>query len=162
MDVLEVKRTLDGAEHTFPCVAVELSPRRAVLLYVISKGRRIADVELPAGTVTVAYYWADRPYNVYHWVSPAGDTLAWYFNVSGPARIGEGRVEWEDLEVDVLVTPDLRVQILDEDRLPVQLAASQRAAIAAARARVLREYAAVARETEAASRAFLARPAGAP
>jgi uncharacterized protein len=160
MDVLEVKRTLDGAAHTFPCVAAEVTPCRAVLLYAISEGRCIAGVELAAGTVTIAYYWADRPYNVYHWVSPAGETLAWYFNLSGPARIGDGRVEWEDLEVDVLVTPDLRVQILDEDRLPPQLAASQRAAIASARARVLRECAAVAREVEAASRAFLARPAG--
>lgn len=160
MEVLEVKRTLDGAVHTFPCVAVEMTPCRAVLLYAIPTGRRIADVELPAGTVTVAYYWADRPYNVYHWVTPAGETLAWYFNVSGPVHIGDGRVEWEDLEVDVLVTPDLRVQILDEDRLPIALAASQRAAIASARARVLRECSAVAHEVEAASLAFLARAAG--
>ncbi len=155
MEILEIKRTLAGTVHTFPCVAAEITPRRAVLLYTVSKGRRIANLELPPGTVTVAYYWTDRPYNVYHWVSPVGETLAWYFNVSGPVRIGDGRVEWDDLEVDVLVTPDLRVQVLDEDRLPAQLAIAQRAAIEDARARVLREYAAVAREVEIASREFL-------
>ncbi|HEV3026776.1 MAG TPA: DUF402 domain-containing protein, partial [Planctomycetota bacterium] len=155
MEILEVKRTLDGSVLTFPCVAMEVTPHRAVLVYRASRSRRIGGLDLPSGTITVAYYWADRPYNVYHWLSPAGDTLAWYFNISGPARIGEGRVEWEDLEVDVLVTPDLRAQVLDEDRLPPTLPASQQEAIAAARARVLHEYAAVARELGAASPEYL-------
>lgn len=158
MEILEVKRTLDGAVQTFRCTAAEVTPQRAVLLYTISRGRRIADVELPAGTVTVAYYWANRPYNLYHWVAPAGETLAWYFNASGPARIGDGRVEWEDLEVDVLVTPDLRVQVLDEDRFPADLAASTHAEIEAARRRILDEYETVTQEVEERSRGFLARP----
>lgn len=162
MEILEVKRTLAGQIVTFPCAAVEVTPRRAVLLYTVTKGRRVAGLELPDGTITVAYYWTDRPYNVYHWLSPGGETLAWYFNVSGPARIADARVEWEDLEVDVLVTADLQVQILDEDRLPATLAAPQRAAISVAQARVLREYEAVTREVETASRAFLARRAGRP
>src|SRR5437879_13248174 len=110
--------------------------------------------------MTVAYYWADRPYNVYHWISPGGDTLGWYFNVSGPVRISERQVEWQDLEVDVLVTPDLRCRVLDEDRLPEALGESQRTAIAAARARALREYATVVREVAAASHDFLARSTG--
>jgi hypothetical protein len=159
VEILEVKRTLDGSVLTFPCVAVEVTPLRAVLVYRASGSRRIGDLDLPSGTITVAYYWADRPYNVYHWLSPAAVTLAWYFNISGPARIGGGRVEWEDLEVDVLVTPDLQARVLDEDRLPATLAASQQVAIAAARARVLREYAAVARELGASSPALLKHPA---
>ena len=158
MEILEVKRTLDGGVHTFQCTAAEVTPHRAVLLYTISRGRRIADVDLPAGTVTVAYYWTDRPYNVYHWVAPSGETLAWYFNASGPVGIGDGRVEWEDLEVDVLVTPDRKVQVLDEERLPGDLAASRRAEIAAARRRILNDYRAVTREVEAASSGVLARP----
>ncbi len=157
VEILEVKRTLEGSVEAFPCQAVEATPQRAVLLYTVPRARRIADLDLPAGTVTVAYYWADRPYNVYHWVSPAGDTLGWYFNVSGPVRISERQVEWQDLEVDVLVTPDLRVQVLDEDRLPGGLGVAQRTAIGAATARVLREYADVTREIEAASCKVLAR-----
>jgi predicted RNA-binding protein associated with RNAse of E/G family len=63
-------------------------------------------------------------------------------------------VIWEDLEVDVLVTPDRRVQVLDEDRLPDALAAEHRAEIAAAQARVLADRTAVVAEIESASRAF--------
>jgi len=159
VEMLEVKHTLGGSVLAFRCAAAEVTPRRVVLLYRATGSRRVGGLDLPSETITVAYYWPDRPYNVYHWVSPAGDTLAWYFNISGPARIGDGRVEWDDLEVDVLVTPDLQARVLDEDRLPATLGAATRAEIAAARERVLREYAAVAREVAAASSGFLA-PAG--
>ncbi|TMJ08044.1 MAG: DUF402 domain-containing protein [Bacillati bacterium ANGP1] len=96
MEIVEIKRTLGGSVQVFPCEAAEVTPRRAVLLYTVSNARRIATLDLPPGTMTVAYYWADRPYNVYHWISPGGDTLGWYFNVSGPVRISERQVEWQD------------------------------------------------------------------
>ncbi|HLW60223.1 MAG TPA: DUF402 domain-containing protein [bacterium] len=162
MEVLEVKRTLSGGVEQFPCVAVEMTASRAVLLYTLTRARRLGGIDLTPGMVTVAYYWAGRPYNVYHWISPRGETVAWYFNVSGPVRITDRRVEWQDLEVDVLVTPDLRTQVLDEDRLPLDLSAEQRAAIAAARDRVLREAPEVVRELERTSRDLLARAAEAP
>ena len=158
MEVLEVKHTLAGAVQSFSCEAAMMNaPRAAVLLYTISALRRVAGLDLPAGTVTVAYFWADRPYNVYHWVSPERETIAWYFNLSGPASIAAGRVEWQDLEVDVLVTPDLRARVLDEDRLPADLPAERRGEIAAAADRVMREYAEVVMVTEAASRVAMER-----
>ena len=157
-----MKRTLAGGERTYPCTALDMTPGRAVIRYQSAASRRIADVDLPAGTVTIAYYWADRPYNVYHWLDPRGHTLAYYFNLSGPAEIAPDRVTWEDLEVDVLVTPDHRVQVLDEDRLPAVLAAERRAEIAAAQARVLADQTAVVAEIERASRAFSAQSTWAP
>ena len=156
MDVLEVKRTLRGEERRYTCRAAEWSPERAVLLYSLSHEGRVAGVALPAGTLTVAYYWVDRPYNVYHWIGPDGTTLAYYFNLSGPARIAADRLEWEDLEVDVMALPEGRPRVLDEDRVPAG-AAARLPEIAAARDRVLREYADVTPRIEAASRALLAR-----
>jgi len=156
VDVLEVKRTLHGEERTYACRAVECSPDRAVLLYTLPRAGRVGGVTLPAGTLTVAYYWAARPYNVYHWVGPDGATLAYYFNLSGPARITGDRLEWEDLEVDVLVLPDGQPQVLDEDRVPAA-ASARLPEIASARDRVLREYPEVTRGVEAASRSLLAR-----
>ena len=157
-----MKRTLAGGERTYPCTALDMTPGRAVIRYQSAASRRIADVDLPAGTVTFAYSWADRPYNVYHWLDPRGQTLAYYFNLSGPAQITPERVIWDDLEVDVLVTPDQRVQVLDEDRLPAALAADRRAEIAAAQARVLADQTAVVAEIERASRAFSAQSTWAP
>ncbi len=160
MDVLEVKRTLDGAVRTFPCQAAELTGERAVLLYTLSRPGRVADLVLPAGTLTVAYFWRDRPYNVYHWIAPGGDTLGYYFNLSGPIHISHDRVEWDDLEVDVLVTPDQRVRVLDEDRIPAS-ASGRLEEIARARDRVLGEYARVVPEVQAASERLRARGAAA-
>ncbi len=159
MDVLEVKRTLDGVAHTFPCTAAEITPSRAVLLYTLPHPGHVADLTLPAGTVTLAYYWIDRPYNVYHWLTPEGETLGYYFNLSGPVRITDGRVDWEDLAVDVLVTPDRRVRVLDEDQIPPD-AARRSPEITRARDRVLREWEQVVREIHDASRDLLARGAG--
>jgi hypothetical protein len=156
VDILEVKRTLDGAVRTFPCRAAEVTGERAVLLYTLQRPGRVGDLPLPAGTLTVAYFWRDRPYNVYHWIAPGGETLGYYFNLSGPVRISRERVEWEDLEVDVLVTPDQRVRVLDEDRVPAS-AVGRLGEIARARARVLEEHARVVREVRAASADLLAR-----
>jgi Protein of unknown function (DUF402) len=157
MTVIEVKRRLDGTVRTYPCEGVEVADGHAVLLYRITASGRVADVSLAPGTLTVAYYWTDRPYNVYHWIAPSGDTLAYYFNLSGPVRIGLDRVEWEDLEVDVLVTPDGRVQVLDEDAVPAA-AAARLPEIARARERVLADRRTVVEQVERASRMLEAVP----
>jgi uncharacterized protein DUF402 len=156
MTVLEVKRRLDGAVRTYPCEAAEIADDHAVLLYRLPGAGRVADLALPAGTLTVAYYWIDRPYNVYHWIAPSGETLGYYFNLSGPVQIGRDRVEWEDLEVDVLITPDGRVQVLDEDAVPPD-AAARLPEIARAGERVLADWRTVGKDVERASRAVVAR-----
>jgi uncharacterized protein DUF402 len=155
VNALEVKRRLDGTVRTYPCEAVEITDDHAVLLYRLPGPGRVADLALPAGTLTVAYYWADRPYNVYHWIAPSGETLGYYFNLSGPVRIGRDRLEWEDLEVDVLVTADGRVQVLDEDAVP-EGAAARLPEIARARERVLADWRVVTEDVERASRAVVA------
>lgn len=160
MDVLEVKHTLDGKVRTFACQAAEVTGERAVLLYTLSRAGRVANLPLPVGTVTVGYYWCDRPYNVYHWIAPGGETLGYYFNLSGPVRIARDRVEWEDLEVDVLVTPDHTVQVLDEDKVPAS-AAHRVGEIARARMQVLEDYPRVVREIEASSAGLVAQATGA-
>jgi hypothetical protein len=154
MTVTEVKRRLDGSVRTFPCEAAELGPDHAVLLYRITGTGRVADLSLTPGTLTLAYYWTDRPYNVYHWIAPSGATLGYYFNLSGPIHIERDRLEWEDLAVDVLVTPDGRVQVLDEDEVPAE-AAARLPEIACARDRVLAEWPAVTAAVERSSRAIL-------
>jgi predicted RNA-binding protein associated with RNAse of E/G family len=156
VNVLEVKRRLDGSVRTYPCEAAEIAADRAVLLYRLPGQGRVADLVLPPGTLTVAYYWTERPYNVYHWMAPSGETLAYYFTLSGPVRIGPDRLEWEDLEVDVLVTPDGRIQILDEDAVPAS-AAARLPEIARARERVLADWRDVSADVERASRAVAAR-----
>ncbi len=61
-------------------------------------------------------YYADRWYNIYEIHDRATDVLkCWYCNITSPARIEPGRVAYTDLALDLLVYPDKRQLVLDED-----------------------------------------------
>ena len=100
---------------------------------------QLEDVLLPAGTVSYGYFWESRAYNVYHWVDNSADTLALYFNIADSTRIGIDRVEWRDLAVDVLITPDGRCRVLDEDELPAGIDPALRRYIESARDELCRD-----------------------
>lgn len=132
--ITERKTRLDGSTTEFACEPIVLEPgRRAVLRYVSDREWAIAgtDLRVPAGTVTVAHYWIDRPYNVYHWLV-GGRTLAYYCNVVTDTRIEPDLVAYTDLVVDVLLRPSGAADVLDEDELPEDLDPAHRLAIAKA------------------------------
>jgi hypothetical protein len=152
--ITEVKRTLSGREQRFACRLVDRDARGVVVLFVAPEAMHVHGVDLPAGTVTFGHFWTDRPYNVYHWMDPAGATIGFYFNLSDGTAVADGRLEWRDLTVDVLVLPGLPVAVLDEHELPPDLDAGLRARIDAARDAVLADPRALTDEIEARSRAL--------
>lgn len=78
-------------------------------------------VLLPAGTVSLGYFWENRTHNAYHWVDDNHQTLALYFNICDRTHISPQQIAWRDLTVDILITPDQRCRVLDEDELPDDL-----------------------------------------
>ena len=61
-------------------------------------------------------FWSDRWYNIFEIHSRVDDTIkGWYCNVSLPAQIKPGVIGFVDLALDLLVYPDGRWLILDED-----------------------------------------------
>jgi len=155
--ILEIKHTLDGREKRFDCrlLARTEDGRHAAVLWIAPEPMHVHGVDLPAGTVSVGHFWADRPYNVYHWLNQAGQTLGYYFNICDQTRVGPGIIEWRDLVVDVLALPDGRLDVLDENELPAALAPDIAAHIAVGKQAILTAPAAVMAEIEAASRAAL-------
>jgi predicted RNA-binding protein associated with RNAse of E/G family len=152
--ILETKETLAGVRQTFPCQVVARAPGEVVVLYLLPAARTVADLPLPAGTVTFGYFWSDRPYNVYHWMSPAGATLAFYVNLADGTRIDETTLAFRDLTVDVLIPPHGPPRVLDEDELPAALDGATATAIASARALVLAGAEHLRAEIDARSRAL--------
>jgi len=75
-------------------------------------------VTIPLGGYTIAYYWLDRPYNLYFWRDQAGNYLASYFNIVKNTKFEDNMVIFEDLIIDVLALPNGEYFILDEDELP--------------------------------------------
>lgn len=113
--VKEIKITLTGERQEFVSRVLDRSANHVVVLYPIRARRRVAGLVLPRGAVTYGYFWRDRPYNVYHWMTAGGRTLGFYVNLADRVTFRPGVVEWQDLAVDLLFSPDgSRVQILDE------------------------------------------------
>jgi predicted RNA-binding protein associated with RNAse of E/G family len=130
--IVERKTRLDGSVQEFACLALVVEPgKRALIRYEVDRDWRVGDLVIAKGAYTIGHFWADRPYNVYHWLKD-GRTLGYYFNVGLVDEISETQVAWRDLIVDVLVKPDGAIDILDEDELPADLPSDHRRTIAQA------------------------------
>ena len=70
---------------------------------------------ISSGTISTEYYWLDRWYNVFRFSDPDQNLKQFYCNINVPPQF-DGRVlSYIDLDIDVLVEPDLTYKILDED-----------------------------------------------
>jgi predicted RNA-binding protein associated with RNAse of E/G family len=139
--MLEVKRTLDGKIVEYPAerLLVETGVR-AVLLCRIEQPEVVAGgrITLPGGTLSVGYFWFDRPYNVYHWLY-GGQTLVHYINIGRFRSLTDSALVWDDYAVDLIVYPGGNVDVIDEDEVPETVDAATRAFIADATLAVLAE-----------------------
>ncbi len=71
---------------------------------------------LKRGDRFVETYFSDRWYNIYEiYDRDTNECKAWYCNVARPAEIEYGKVTYVDLALDLLVFPDNRQLVLDED-----------------------------------------------
>lgn len=162
MKCIERKIRLSGEEVSYECELLALEEGYGVVRYVIERDRSVDGLLLPAGTVTLGLYFADRPYNLYYWIAPreaasaggaeapagaadrggAADDpwardIAYYFNIAEPLDLTRETIAYRDLVVDVLVLPDGTARVLDEEELPGNLDQELRGRIAAARDRIL-------------------------
>ncbi|MED1747705.1 MULTISPECIES: DUF402 domain-containing protein [Bacillus] len=124
-EVIERKIKYDQkvVEHT--CQLLDAQGQQAVLFHKIEDTfmMRAGDgaLTIPKGSYTTAYYWKDRPYNLYFWRNDQGKELGSYFNIVGDTRFNGQLVMFEDLIVDLLVLPNGDFFVLDEDELPESL-----------------------------------------
>jgi hypothetical protein len=69
------------------------------------------------GDIIHEYFSLDQPFNAFAVYTSAGHFKGWYCNVTYPARVNGHDLYWQDLYVDLLVCPDGRMVVLDEDEL---------------------------------------------
>jgi len=137
--ITEIKSTLAGARKEFECELLTRDAGQAVVIYRMPRDVQLEDVRLRKGTVSLGYFWQDRPYNAYHWIDAQQNTIALYFNIADGTRIAQRTIAWRDLTVDVLLTPDGRCRVLDEDELPADIDAGLLAYIDLTRDELCRE-----------------------
>ena len=68
-----------------------------------------------AGTRSAEFYWTNRWYNIFRFAHSDGSLRNFYCNVNTPAILRDGVLDFTDLDIDVLVAPDFKASVLDED-----------------------------------------------
>jgi protein associated with RNAse G/E len=70
---------------------------------------------IEAGTISTEFYWLDRWYNIFRFHQPTGELCNYYCNITVPPSLHQNVLSYIDLDIDILVSPDLSYRILDED-----------------------------------------------
>lgn len=124
-DIIERKIKYNSEVVDYRCKLLELTGKSIKLFHVVETPFTMiagnAELTIPEGSYTVAYYWEDRPYNLYYWRNHDGEYLGAYFNLVKNTKISSDIVSFQDLIVDILVFPNGEYYILDEDELPISL-----------------------------------------
>ena len=68
-----------------------------------------------SGTISFEHFWFDKWYNIFRFHQPSGELLAYYINISMPPILEGNTLSYVDLDIDVVVWPDQRVEVLDRD-----------------------------------------------
>jgi protein associated with RNAse G/E len=68
---------------------------------------------IPIGTLSTEYYWLDRWYNVFRFRDVDLNLKSFYCNINMPPRFDGQTLTYVDLDIDVLVEPDLSYRVLD-------------------------------------------------
>jgi len=68
---------------------------------------------IPIGTLSTEYYWLDRWYNVFRFRDADLNLKRFYCNINMPPRFDGQTLTYVDLDIDVLVEPDLSYRVLD-------------------------------------------------
>src|SRR6266478_8880501 len=105
----------DGAEHRR--WSAKLARREGSLIVLDAafefdvQHHLLGDIE--HGTRTIEYCWLDRWYNVFRFLKGDGSTRLFYCNVTTPPKFENEVLTYIDLDIDILVQPDLSYQVLD-------------------------------------------------
>src|SRR5262245_55336743 len=61
--------------------------------------------QIRCGTRTVEYYWLDRWYNIFRFLSADGATRLFYCNVNMPPKFEGNTLSYVDMDIDILAQP---------------------------------------------------------
>ncbi len=76
----------------------------------------LGEMVLRRGDRLLETYFNDRWYNIFELYDHQNDALkGWYCNLSHPAEFGDQKITFRDLALDLIVYPDGRQELLDED-----------------------------------------------
>ena len=63
------------------------------------------------------YFALEQMFNAFALYRGGREFIGWYCNVTHPTTVRDGTIFWHDLYIDLIVYPDGRLLVLDEDEL---------------------------------------------
>jgi protein associated with RNAse G/E len=73
------------------------------------------------GTLSIEFYWLDHWYNIFRFHQPSGELQNFYCNINVPPVFHRNVLSYIDLDMDILVAPDLSYSVLDEDEFAANI-----------------------------------------
>jgi protein associated with RNAse G/E len=116
-DVCVSVRKYDGREHRRWPARIARIEGPLLVLDAVFEDEIEHDLlgTIARGTISTEYYWLDRWYNVFRFSDSDGKLKNFYCNVNQPPNFDGHVLSYIDLDIDVLVAPDLTYKILDLD-----------------------------------------------
>jgi hypothetical protein len=113
----EIKRHKNKEHQRFLCEVIHRDEGYLVVRFVSQEDGLIKDIVIKTGSTTIGHYWTDRGYVLWRMFNPGGRLAGTLFHICKDVMITEQKVEYLDLIVDLWISPDGMVRILDEDEL---------------------------------------------
>ena len=117
MKILEIKRHLNKPDETYLCDLLKRNRDYVIVKYVSDRSGRVGAVTFDAGSTTFAYYKNGMGYVLWKMLNPDNQMEGHLFHVCRDLQVGEDRVEYLDLLLDVWVDTKGQITILDRDEV---------------------------------------------
>jgi hypothetical protein len=113
----EIKRHKNKPEQRFLCDLALREPGHIVLVYHAASAGRIADIYIAPGSTTIAHYWQSGGYVLWRMFAADRTLIGSLFHICANTDIQETSVSYDDLILDIWITPQGVARVLDEDEL---------------------------------------------
>jgi len=152
-EIEEVKIHKNKETQRFRCQVLQREGKAVVLRYRSGSEGRIADMVIAKGSTTIAYYREGRTYVLWRMFAADGSLIGSLFHICTGVAVSDSRVTWHDLLLDIWITPEGAVRVLDEDELLQCLSAglltpAESAIVSRTRQQILADPGACLREAE--------------
>ena len=112
---LEIKKHKNKPDQQFTCELRGRGPGWVVLHYHARASGQIADIRIPAGSTTIAFYREHCHHVLWRMYDARRHLLGSLFHICQRVEITPHSVTYEDLLLDVWLTPTGRLRVLDRD-----------------------------------------------
>ena len=113
----EIKRHKNKPEQRFLCDLALREPGHMVIVYHAPSAGRIADIDIAPGSTTIAHYWQNGGYVLWRMFAADRTLIGSLFHICANTDIQETSVSYDDLVLDIWITPQGNARVLDGNEL---------------------------------------------